>query len=421
MSNLQTGNQEEHHIHIEKPIHILGKSTRFTCSEDDLVFVYQSSGDSLQALSFKTGKVLSSVSGCEVGYFTKERQVGYLFRCDTEETAIFLTSLSSPFKFLRASNVTSSFVGKSMAAMFCSSNAVMSVSSDSMVTLMQNSTFGDKEVITKDCIGRLTAPSSQSLTVKSCALSSDGRLIAIHRESKIELYSFTESKLKLLYSQCESTVTCFAFSADSTAFLLCSLGSRDDPYFHVWGIQEDVVSARLESRGNLTPECCSLSLDKVVLCGSYTIEIWEYAKHTCCFITRFKVQKPYNCVRFSQCTLSVDNRFLVCCIADIILVYSLRTSNIDSSKQVFRGHLGGIEFFRLLKLNRYLISYGIDGMVFLWDISQSKAVAGFTRIAERQESIVSMAVSPEEDRVVCFTSTGRVCMIKLCELVSALE
>ena len=59
-------------------------------------------------------------------------------------------------------------------------------------------------------------------------------------------------------------------------------------------------------------------------------------------------------------------------------------------------------------------------MVFLWDISQSKAV-GFTRIAEGYESILSLAVSPEEDRVVCFTSTGRVCMIKLCELGSALE
>ena len=234
------------------------------------------------------------------------------------------------------------------------------------------------------------------------------------------MYSFTESKLKFLYSKCESTVTCFAFSSDSTAFLLCTQDSENDSYFHIWNIQEEVVSARLESRGNLTPECCCLSSDKVVLCGDYEIEIWEYAEDTCCLIKRRSVEKPYNGVRFSQCTLSVDNQFLVCCIADAILVYSLRTSNIDSSKQVFHGHLGRIEFFRLLKINRYLISYGIDGMVFLWDISQSKAV-GFTRIAEGQESIVSIAVSPEEDRAVCFTSTGRVCMIKLCELGSALE
>ena len=405
VSKLRTGNKEKHHIRIEKPI-------RFTCSKDDVFFVHQSSGGSLQALSFKTGRVLSSVSGCNVGYFTRERQVGYLFRCGNEETAIFLTSLFSPFKFLPLSNATPLFVGKSVAAMFCSSDAVVSVSSDSMVTLMHNS----KEVITEECIGRLTASSPQSLTVKNCALSSNGRLIAIHQESKIELYSFTESKLKFLYSKCESTITCFSFLSDSTTLLLCT----HDSYFHVWDIQEDVVSARLESRVNLTPECCCLSSDKVVLCGDYEIEIWEYAEQTCCLITRLSVEKPYNCVRFSQCTLSVDNQFLVCCIADVILVYSLRTANIYSSKQVFRGHLGRIEVCRFLKINRYLISYGVDGMVFLWDMSQSKAV-GFIRIAEGQESIVSMAVSPEEDRVVYFTSIGRVCMIKPCELSSALE
>ena len=256
--------------------------------------------------------------------------------------------------------------------------------------------------------------------MKNCALSSDGRLIAIHQESKIELYSSTESKLKFLYSKCQSTVTCFAFSGDGTALLLCTQDSSNDSYFHVWDIQEGVVSAHLESRGNLTPECCCLSSDKIVLCGDYRIEIWEYAEHSCCLIEGFSVEKPYSWVTFSQCTMSVDNQFLVCCIADEILLYRLLTPKIYSSKQAFRGHLGSIEFCRFLKINRYLISYGIDGMVFLWDISQSKAV-GFIRIAERQESIVSMAVSPEEDRAVCFTSTGRVCMIKLCELGSALE
>ena len=417
VSKLPTENQEEHHIHLETPVHTFSKFTRFTCSNDDHFFVHQSSGGSLQVLSFTTGNVLSSVSGCNVCYFTRERQVGYLFRCDTEETAIFLTNLFSPFKFLPASK---SFLGKSVAAMFCSSNAVLSLSSDWMVTLIQSSIFADKGVITEDCIGCLTASSLQSLTVKNCALSSDARLIAIHHESQIELYSVTASKLKFLDSICVSTITCFAFSGDGTALLFCVEDSENDSYFQVWDIQEEGISARLKSRGNLTPECCCLSSDKVVLCGDYEIEIWEYAEDTCRVITRRSVEKRYKCVRFSSCTLSADNQCLVCCIADVILVYSLRTFNIYSSKQVFRGHLGIIEFCRFLKINRYLISYGVDGMVFLWDISQSKAV-GFTRIAEGQESIVSMAVSPYEDRVVCFTSTGRVCMIKLCELGSALE
>ncbi|XP_020624006.1 uncharacterized protein LOC110061513 [Orbicella faveolata] len=422
VSLLQTGNQEEHHIHHEKTEYTFSKSTRFTFSNDDLFFVYQSPGGSLRALSFKTGEVLSSVSGNNVGYFTRERQVGYLFRHGTEETAIFLTSLFSPFKFLPAQPVKPLVVGKSVAAMFCSSNAVISVSSDSTVTVMQTSTSADKEFIPFGdvCIGWSTVSGPQSLAVKNCAVSSNGRLIAIHLEGKLELYGFIESKLEFLHSKCECMVTCFAFSSDGTALLLCTQDSENDSYFHVWDIQEEVVSARLESRVHLTPECCCLSSDKVVLCGDYEIEIWEYAEHTCRLIARRSVARPYISVRFSQCSVSVDNQFLVCCIADVILVYSLGTSNIYSSKQVLRGHLGIIEFCRFLKINRYLISYAVDGMVFLWDISEAKA-AGFSRIVEGQESIVSLAVSPEEDRAVCFTSTGRVCMIKLCELGSALE
>ena len=75
VSKLQTENQEEHHTGLEKPVHTFSKFTRFTCSKDDLLFVHQPTRGSLQALSFKTGKVLSSVSGCKVGYFTRERQV----------------------------------------------------------------------------------------------------------------------------------------------------------------------------------------------------------------------------------------------------------------------------------------------------------------------------------------------------------
>ena len=156
------------------------------------------------------------------------------------------------------------------------------------------------------------------------------------------------------------------------------------------------------------------------MCGEYEIEIWEYADQNCRCLTRFAVEKPYNSVKFSQCSVSSDNQFLVCCIADVILVYRLHASDINSSKRVFRGHLGRIEFCRFLKVNRYLISYGADGMVFLWDLTELKAV-GFAKVIQDQDSILTMAVSPEEDRAVCFTSSGRACVIKLCELGSAMS
>jgi len=426
MSLLQTGNQERHHIYHEKPEHTFGKFTRFTFSNDDLYLVYSCEG-SLQALSLTTGKVLASVSGCNLCYFAGERQVGYLFRCGTEETAILLTSLFSPFKFVSASTVQPSVFGKSVAAIFCSGNTVMSVTSDLVVTLWETSTVADKDVIAFSSKYSSTADYQQCFLVKNCALSSDGSLIAIHWSRKVELYSFANSELNLLHSVFESahqfTVTYFAFSAESFFLLFCIQDSRNDSHFYTWDIKEEAVSASFKSPGFLTAECCYLSSNKreLVLCGDYEIEIWEYAEHTYHLLTRLAVDKPYNSVRFSQCTLSVDKQFLVCCIADVILVYSLNASNINFSRaqQVLRGHLGKVEFCRFLKVNRYLISYGVDGMVFLWDISASKAV-GFARIAEGQESIVSMAVSTEEDRAVCFTSSGRVCMIKLCRLGAAL-
>ena len=63
-----------------------------------------------------------------------------------------------------------------------------------------------------------------------------------------------------------------------------------------------------------------------------------------------------------------------------------------------------------------MISHGVDGTVFLWDLCEWKAIA-YARVAQGRESIASLAVSPKEDEVVCFTSFGRLTKIKLCGLV----
>ena len=109
----------------------------------------------------------------------------------------------------------------------------------------------------------------------------------------------------------------------------------------------------------------------------------------------------------------------MCCLANVIFVHSLHVADIHSSKRVLRGHLGKVEFCKFLKRNRYLISYAVDGMVFLWDISESKAL-GFARIAKGREKILCMAVSPDEDRAVCFISPSRVCVLNFCNLECAL-
>ena len=368
--SFQTGNQDQHFIHRGKPVHTISKFLRFTFTNDDCYLVYIDEG-SLHALSLQTGAILTSVTGCYLYYSTRERRFGHLFHSDTKETTIFLTNLFSPFKFISLSLVNKSVVGNSIATMFLSRDTVMSVSSDRVDSLWQTTTVADKVGITFVSKWSLTASGLQDLAlhVKNCFLSSNGKLIAIHHGTKVMLCNLAESKVEtvcsVFESKCEFTVACLAFSADNTVLLFCVQDNRNHFHFYLWDIKNKVVSASFKPLGILEAECCCRLSNKqeLILCGEYQIEIWEYADHNCHFLTRFAVEKPYNSVKFSFCTVSSDNQFLVCCIADVILVYrrhacDINFSNMNPSNRVLRGHLGRIEFCRFLKVNHYLISYG---------------------------------------------------------------
>ena len=405
-----------------KPEHIISNVKRFTFTDDDLYFVYLSVEGSLHALSLQTGTDLTSVSGRNLRYFTEESQVGYLFRSDTEERAIFLSSLFCPFMFIPESRfeVWPQGVGKVIATAFCSTESVLTVSSDSRVTLWQvteerhDITFKSNSVIEKS---GLRIP-----YVKDCVVSPDGKLIAIHQGINVELYNltgdnFVEFVNTVFEAECDNTVLYMTFSSDNTSLLICVWDFKHPSHCFVWDVQGKCVSGIFKSQTLLVIECCCLSPsnEQLILCGEYQIEIWKYDECPRRLLTRLGVEKAYQSVTFSRCGVSLDDQFLVCCIANRILIYCLRAPHINSSRRVLRGHLGRIDFCQFLKVNRYLISYGIDGMVFLWDINEFKAV-GFAKIAQGKESIISMAVSPEEDTAICFTSSGRVCVIRLREL-----
>jgi len=119
--------------------------------------------------------------------------------------------------------------------------------------------------------------------------------------------------------------------------------------------------------------------------------------------------------KLTTCTVSPENDLLAYCITDRILLCPLKTPTDQFILLLPRAHLGKVEFCQFLRGNRYLISYGVDGTVFLWDLSEWKAVA-FANIAQGRESVISMALSGEEDKVVCVTSFGRLMVIKLCGL-----
>ena len=425
---LQTRIQKENHrnYNFTKDEHSITDicTSYFTLTNDDLLAVYFSSRCSLHALSLQTGKVYTSVSGTNFVLFKKEKQVGYLFRSGGEEKVVFLKDLFSPFKFFHRSRFGPV---KTVAAMFSSSHTVTCISSSSVVTFWNFKDDDDIAVFDlMSSFGLSSSPSKFAPRHPICIFSPDGKFVSVQYKNKITLHNVTESErfhCTVIEDKFGVMEACLHFTADSGLLFVCIHDDFKGPHFCVWDVREQAMLESFESPGllkNVDCFCLSSDMGRLILCGYYEFEIWEFQKHPCCLLKRVEVGSFYNPVRFSQCTVSQDNEFLVFCIANLIFVYNLSLVNIHSSRQILRGHLGKIEFCRFLKVNRYLISYAIDGMVFLWDVAESKAI-GFVRIAHGEEKIVSMAVSPEEDKAICFSSADRVCVLNLCKLECALS
>ena len=402
---------------------------RFTFAYDDLLLIHTlPDSDSLRAFSLQNGIDYTSVSGRDLVSLTTKEQFGFLFRSRFEDKAVFLTDIFSRFKLFPRLHVTKPGLDRFIAVSFISSDTVLAVTSDSTFTLWKltedkiSATF---ESIPEWYLKRAGAAERPFVT-KKCVFSPDGKLIAFQQETRIDLHYASESggfHCTVFEAECGFTDACVKFSADGGLLLICIQENLPRPHFYVWDVRKQVMCNSFKSPGLLTVDCFCLSsdADKLVLCGGYyEIEIWEFNKHPCRLLKTLEVERFYKSVSFSQCTVSLDNDLLVFCIGNLIYLYSLSVTNVHSSRRILQGHLGKIEFCRFLKVNRYLISYAVDGMVFLWDLTESKAIA-FTRIKQGEEKIASMALSPEEDRLVCFFTSDRVCIIKLCKLESALS
>ena len=394
----------------------IGNFTCFSFTKDDLYLAYLTENGSLHALSLETGTVLTCVSTNQIRYFTKQHECGYLFCSDTEEKTFLLSDLSSPFKFISASPAELPVVEKTIAAVFCSTNTILSVGSDLKVSFWHTAEAKEgSRFISQSLLD------TSDLQVKNCVLSPNGQLIAIHQGSKLMLYTFTNFSLvetrTVFTEEFGDTISSMTFSGDSASLLYCIGVWQSFTRGVVWDVVGKLMSSSVKSQALIAVECCCISSGKqeIMLCGKYQIEIWKYGERSCHLLTTIRVEKMYHSLRFSQCIVSSDNQLLVCCIANTILVYRRSALDINSSKRVLLGHLGKIEFCRFLKENRYLISYGIDGMVFLWDTIEFKAV-GFERIP--LDTVACMAVSPDEEEVVCYSYTNLICVVKLCELKS---
>ncbi|XP_068711955.1 uncharacterized protein [Montipora foliosa] len=247
-------------------------------------------------------------------------------------------------------------------------------------------------------------------------LSPDGKLVAIHRGNKIEfLRVFDDKNVFTVYEQQSSFTAALTFSDDSKLLLFCVQDGVNDPHLHEWVVELGIF---LSFKLPLKVECCCLSSDKarLILCGDNEVEIWEYKNSPCRLLANSGVSSPYSTSKFSQCTLSVENNLLACCIENIVVLFSVWDhAKTFSFRAILRGHLARIVFCKFLKVNRFLITYDINGLVFLWDLARMKAVT-FAKITQDQGSIVCLLISPEEDTAVCLLSSSRVCVIKLCKL-----
>ncbi|XP_068724179.1 uncharacterized protein [Montipora capricornis] len=406
--SLSEGNEEQHFLDDNCIPRDLGEPfVYFTFMNDDSYFIYSTSSGSLHALCLQTGTILKSVWGTNLFYCTDEKQFFYLFQSTRgERKQIFLTDFLSPWRFLASTFVLKVHSSEPLSLCFPYCDSLISILSFTHETIS----------FLWQC---LLADSRKQLLDKH-VLSPDGKLIAIHRGNKIELLVFDDRKVFTVYEQQSSFTAALTFSADSKLLLFCVQDRVNEPHFHEWDVEKGVlVSFKFPVLCPLKVECCCLSSDKtrLILCGDNEVEIWEYENSPCRLLARAGVSSSYSTFKFSQCTLSVDNNLLACCIGNNVVLFSSVRDSVKTSlsKAILRGHLARIECSKFLKVNRYLITYDIDGLVFLWDLARTKAVA-FAKITRDQESIVCLLMSTKEDTAVCLLSSSRVCVIELCGL-----
>ena len=400
----------------ENTVYTLKGVNAFAFTDDCSVLLYLTSKHkSYYALSLQTGTALSSVSGLAPLYCTLEEKVGYCFCTRDEEKTIFARDL--PDDFLESVWTSMNYIPQLEIA-FSSPDTITSISCDAMLSSWNIANADDPSVkfISKRRIKDQQSPLGEGTHLKNCVFSCCGELLATQRNEAVLLFKH-DKFLCTVFEEEDCSISCMSFSADSALLLFCIKMNRYlGVKFLIWDIQKLALSASCDSMDIPSVDCCCLSCDnaKVMICGQLNIQIWEYADHSCGLLTTLTpsgVRSELD--KFAHCTFSPNGKLLACCIGDKILLYP--AAKQQPALQIPHCHLGRVDFCQFLKGSRYLISYGVDGVVFLWDLNDWQAVA-YARITLGKESIVTMAVSPEENKVVCSTSAGRLSLITLCGL-----
>ena len=404
------------------PDHIIKEAMEFEFTYSSDAVVYCKRDNSFHVLCLRTGTVFSSVSGCCPLYDVLKNQVGFVLRAKDDEKNVYVSDF--PIGFLsRFINSLNKAEVQPLSVTFTLEGGMLSLWSNLMLTAWKTDDDGSVTAMKESSLKDTSKQVSRVSPVEKCAFSRDGSLIATLRGTEILLYHGNVFLCSVLEESVEDkcNVSCLTFSADDTLLFYCVEKSNCLAHLYLWDVKKREVSL------SVVPElwsinCCCLSSDnsRLIICGELNVEIFELANSSFRLVKQVDLVPPYSeFERCTHCTISTGNELLACCIADNIDLYSLGNSAEQSFRPLPPGHLGRIEFCQFLKGTRYLISYGVDGALFLYDLCERKAVA-FARIAHGRENILSISVSPEEDKVVCLTSFGRVSVIKLCGLKSGI-
>ena len=396
------------------PRHVIKDVEAFAFTDDCSIFLYLSTDKLLCALSLQTGTTLLSVSERTPLYLRPEGLVGYCFRNGDEERNIFVKDF--PRGFIECVWTKLIYLRWSEIA-FSSTDTLKSIGFGPTLSFWKIANVDVPSVgyISNSRLMVGESPFREFEHFKNCVFSCSGELLATQESSRILLFK-QERFVCTVFEERDCNISCMIFSPNSALFLFCIEKNKNARKFFVWDVQERAVSASCDSFYLPSVECCCFSSDnaKVFICGQRSIQIWEQTGNSCRLL---KMLEPSGICResdkFTHCTVSSNDKLLACCLGDKILLYS--EAEQASVLQIPHCHLGRVDFCQFLKGTRYLMSYGVDGVVLLRDLNDRQTVA-YARITQGMESIVRAAVSPEEDKVVCLTSDYRLNVIKLCGL-----
>ena len=410
-------------IHLEQDI----REYAFTDDSNALVYNRNSASPNLYANSLATGAKLRSTSGSNPVYLPSgDRQVlGFIFSNAKERMVVLLRDL--PAKFL----VNSWRGSKSIVTM--EAVHVTFTSCDSVSLLFSNGSVGSGKIVDGSLVSSDRGmPPSELLEfqqVKSLKLeeymverfyfSHSGDLIVADEGSRIVL--FEGGKCTPIKDTIQGSVACLTFSADDSLILFCVQKIDDDQYIYIWDVNTSTLTGPLcldRSVGfdmHVESFCFSSDNSKLFLCSALSVSILKHDAKNAGVTTLQKRNinsHPFDIC--SHCTVSCDDKWLACCIANKILIYSV--DDLDEFCQVPHNHQGKIQYCKFLSRRRYLISYGMDWLMFLFDLDAWQSIA-YLRLSE---SCISIAISPDGDKIVCLESPSKISLINLRGLESNL-